>query len=209
MKRFIRLSFILLFLLAIPLAINALSYINFDFHYGFLKLKEQAIATGWYLPAYYAHVLVAGVILVIGLFQIHPTWGLYWKRLHRTFGRIYVFGILFFSAPGGLVMSFFINRGPWVLTSFLLQCGLWFTCTYLAYRYIRQGKIQDHRQWMLRSYSLTLAAITLRLYVFLSSWSFDLAQPVAYATIAWLSWLPNLLLCEWYLKINSRRVLAT
>ncbi len=196
----------LLILLALLLPINALSYVNFDTSYGFLQLKRSAIETGWYLPAYYAHVLVAGIILIIGILQIHPVWGLRWRMLHKTSGKIYVGGILFFSAPGGLIMSFFINRGPWVLWSFLLQCSLWFAFTYLAYHHIRKGDIQSHRQWMLRSYALTLAAITLRVYVFFSSWSFDLGQPAAYATIAWLSWVPNLLICELYLAAKRKRV---
>lgn len=199
---FKRAVFIVLMILAVPLAINALSYINFNKDYGFLKFKQIAIETGWYLPAYYGHVFAAGIVLLIGLLQVHPQWGLRWRKLHRALGKLYVAGILFFSAPGGLIMSFFIGRGPWVLTSFLLQCSAWFLCTYLAYHHIRKRNIQAHRQWMLRSYALTLAAITLRVYVFLSSWSVDLGQPIAYATIAWLSWIPNLIVCEAYIRLG-------
>lgn len=195
-----RIAFALLIILAVPLAMNAFSYINFDADYGFLKLKEQAIATGWYLPAYYAHVLAAAFILLIGIFQLLPASRKRWPLWHRALGKVYVGGILFFSAPGGMVMSFFINRGPWVLSSFIVQCSLWFVFTYLAYYYIRQGNVKAHKQWMLRSYALTLAAITLRIYVFISSWSMDLSQPMAYATIAWLSWVPNLLVCEVWLR---------
>lgn len=198
--------YFILLLLAIPLSINALSYLNLDANYGFLRIKKEAIATGWYLPAYYAHVLVAAVILLIGFFQIHPTIGLRWRNTHRLLGKIYVGGILFFSAPGGLIMSLFINRGPVVQASFILQCTLWFIFTWIAYTRIRQVDIQSHRRWILRSFALTLAAITLRIYVFLGSWSFDLAQPTAYATIAWLSWVPNLLICEWYLRVSNRPV---
>lgn len=207
--RFIKTAgFAALLLLAVPLAINALMYLNFDPKYGFLLLKEQAIETGWYLPAYYSHVLLAAIILLVGFFQIHPRWGLRWKRLHRTFGKVYVAGILFFSAPGGLIMSLFINRGPWVLASFVVQCTLWFTFTLLAYNLIQEGNVQAHRQWMLRSFSLTLAAITLRVYVFLSSWSVDLGQPIAYATIAWLSWVLNLIMCEWYIRASPKRMVS-
>lgn len=198
--------YFVLLLLAVPLSFNALSYLNLDSNYGFLRLKKTAIETGWYLPAYYAHVIVAALILLIGFFQVHPTLGLRWRNLHRAFGKIYVGGILFFSAPGGLVMSMFINRGPVVQTSFVLQCSLWFIFTWMAYVRIRQRDIQSHRQWILRSFALTLAAITLRIYVFLGSWSFDLAHPTAYATIAWLSWVPNLLICEWYVRVSNRPV---
>ena len=196
----------MLLLMAVPLSINALSYLNLDSEYGFLRIKKDAIASGWYLPAYYAHVLVAGVILLVGFFQVHPTFGLRWRNTHRILGRVYVGGILFLSAPGGLVMSLFIDRGPIVQASFVLQCMLWFIFTWIAYIRIRQRDIASHRQWILRSFALTLAAITLRIYVFLGSWSFDLAQPTAYATIAWLSWVPNLLICEWYLRVSNRPV---
>src|SRR6186713_2848541 len=132
---------IVVFVLISLLSWNALTYLNFDFTYGFLRLKQAAIASGWYLPAYYSHVLAAGLILLLGLFQLNTTFSLRWRRLHRFLGKCYAYGILFFAAPGGLVMSFFINRGPWVFTSFVLQCLCWFVFTAWAVKYIRLGKI--------------------------------------------------------------------
>ena len=114
-------------------------------------------------------------------------------------GYVYVMGILFFAAPGGLVMSLFIGRGPWVLASFLAQSVLWFYFTAVAFSRIRKADVVGHQQFMWRSYSLTFAAITLRVYIFFVSWSVDLGQPAAYATLAWLSWLPNLLFVEGYI----------
>lgn len=190
------LALVVIALLALLLAYNALTYINFDPHYGFLRLKQDAIATGWYLPGYYSHVLFGGLILLIGFFQLLPVSRRKFRRLHRMLGYVYVIGILLFAAPGGLLMSFFINRGPLVQLSFIAQATLWFYCTAMAFYKIKQRDIDAHRQWMWRSYSLTFAAITLRVYIFLTSWKFDLAQPEAYATLAWLSWLPNLLTVE-------------
>src|SRR4051812_41122563 len=77
MRCFLRLGrgffVLMILLLALLLAVNALSYANFDTHYGFLKLKQQAIVSGWYLPAYYSHVLISGIILVAGFFQLFPS----------------------------------------------------------------------------------------------------------------------------------------
>lgn len=194
-----RILFIVTFVLAVALAGNALTYLNFDPTYGFLRLKQQAIATGWYLPAYYAHVIVGGIILVIGFFQLHPDSLRRFRKLHRVLGYMYVVGVLLFAAPGGLVMSFFINRGSWVQLSFIVQVSLWFYFTSMAIYSIRQRNITAHRRWMWRSYALTLAAITLRVYIFIISYHYDLSQPHAYATLAWLSWVPNLLVAEIYL----------
>jgi hypothetical protein len=60
---------------------------------------------------------------------------------------------------------------------------------------IRAGNDIDHRAWMIRSYSLTFAAVTLRIYLPLSlaaGMSFD----VAYPAIAWLCWVPNIIVAE-------------
>jgi hypothetical protein len=190
----------LVVLLAVLLAGNAMSYINFDSSYGFLKLKEKAIATGWYLPFYYSHVLVAGMILLVGLFQIVYSSKKGLRKIHRYLGYFYVMGILFFAAPGGLVMSLFIDRGAVVLASFVLQSILWFYFTATAFKRILTGNVLEHKQYMWRSYSLTFAAITLRVYIFLFSWSFDMSQPGAYATMAWLSWVPNLLFVELFVN---------
>lgn len=190
-------------LLVVSLSLNALSYFNFNFTYGFLRLKQAAIATGWYLPAYYAHVLFAGLILVLGLFQLRTTISLRWRKLHRFLGKSYAYGILFFAAPGGLVMSFFINRGAWVLASFLIQSACWFLFTALAVRAIKKGDIEEHARWMWRSYALTFAAVTLRLYVFLFTSSYDMSAPEAYGIIAWLSWTTNLVAVEIYLSLRS------
>lgn len=191
------------FVLALLLAGNALTYLNFDPTYSFLKIKQQAVATGWYLPAYYSHVIIGGIILVIGFFQLHPKSHRRFTKLHRWVGYFYVMGILFFAAPGGLIMSFFINRGPWVLSSFVVQASLWFWFTALAFSRIRKGDIIAHKQWMWRSYALTFAAITLRIYIFITSYSIDLSQPHAYATLAWLSWVPNLIVVEYFIRNNA------
>lgn len=191
--------------LAVILSFNALTYFNFDPQYGFLRLKQKAIATGWYLPFYYSHVLIAGVILVAGIFQLHPVSRRRLPTTHKWLGYFYVMGILFFAAPGALVMSFFIDRGAAVLSSFLLQTFAWFYCTAMAFDRIRKRDIAAHRDWMWRSYALTFAAITLRLYVFVTSWTIDHTQPESYATIAWLSWIPNLIVAEFYVRAKRKK----
>jgi hypothetical protein len=185
--------------LGVILALNALTYVNFDPAYGFLKLKQKAIATGWYLPAYYSHVLVSACILLIGFFQLSK-FGRKWIRIHRYLGYFYVMGILFFAAPGGLVMSLFINRGPWVQASFFMQGSMWILFTALAFDRIRKRNIESHREWMWRSFSLTAAAITLRIYIYICSWFVDLSEPTAYAILSWMSWVPNLAGVEFFLR---------
>lgn len=74
----------------------------------------------------------------------------------------------------------------------------WIVATGLAVRFILRGEAIRHRRWMIRSFALTAAAITLRLYlplIFVFHWSFSIAYPA----IAWLCWIPNALAVELYL----------
>lgn len=167
-------------------------------------MKQKAIETGWYLPGYYSHVVASAVILVIGFFQVFdpirrrlPFW-------HRTLGKVYIVGILGLAAPGALIMSFFINRGPWVFASFISQVSLWYWFTIKAYQKAKLHDYRAHELWMWRSFALTLAAITLRIYIFIFSFSLKLTEVNSYAILAWLSWVPNLMIVEWYFQKRAK-----
>ena len=56
---------------------------------------------------------------------------------------------------------------------------------------------------MIRSAALTFAAVTLRVY-----WPFlfmTLGEEVGYTLVAWLCWVPNLVVAEWLLLRPARR----
>ncbi len=197
---------VLLFAAAAALAANTLFYLNLDSSFGFLRHKQNAVATGWYLPAFYAHIFAGALVLLAGFFQFQEKLRKKWPTTHRLTGYVYVTGILAFAAPGGMVMAMFIGRGAVVLSSFVLQCTLWIVFTTLAVLSARRREFRGHEQWMIRSFALTLAAITLRLYIFGASWFFDLSTPAVYGVFAWLSWVPNLILGEIIIrrKITSR-----
>ena len=162
----------------------------------FLHLKQSAIKTGWYMPAFYCHVIGSSIILMAGFFQFSKK--IYNNRpLHKALGKLYVFGVLFFAAPGAYVMTFFINRGPGPFVSFLIQNTLWILFTFYAWKLIMKGRIDEHIQYMRRSYSLAFAAVTLRLYI----WLFTVLGngvdfKYNYVIIAFASWVPNIIVAE-------------
>jgi hypothetical protein len=69
----------------------------------------------------------------------------------------------------------------------------------LAYLAIREGDVTRHRRWMVRNFALTFAAVTLRLYLPASAGA-GLGFGPAYAAIAWLCWVPNLVVAEWIVR---------
>jgi len=73
------------------------------------------------------------------------------------------------------------------------------TVTTLALKAALERRFAAHRAWMIRSFALTFAAVTLRLYLPLL-----LVVPVpfltGYAAISFLCWVPNLMVAEAFLK---------
>jgi hypothetical protein len=184
------------FILILILCLGTLQYLSFKPDIAFLKLKQFAVRTGFYLPAFYAHIFGASAILIAGFLQFSKR--VYTNRtLHRFVGRIYVFGVLFFAAPGAYVMTFFIHRGTGVFISFLLQNTLWVIFTIAAFTYVKNRKIDQHIMMMRRSYALAFAAVTLRFYIWiLTVFAHGVAFENNYMIIALLSWTPNLMIAE-------------
>jgi len=67
----------------------------------------------------------------------------------------------------------------------------------MAYLAVRAGDIVLHQQWMIRSYALTLAAVTLRLQLGVYQQGMGLSFDESYDLVAWSSWIPNLIIAEW------------
>ena len=77
----------------------------------------------------------------------------------------------------------------------------------MAYLAIRGGDVARHQQWMIRSFALTLAAVTLRVYLPLA-FANQVPFEVSYPVIAWMCWVPNLIVAEWFL-LRQRPKAAT
>jgi uncharacterized membrane protein len=193
-------AYFVLAVLTIIMLLTIAQYSAFRDDIGFLQFKQQYLSNGIWKTAFYVHVFSCFVCLLAGFTQfIYPGLGRR-KRLHRIFGRIYAYNILFINFPAGMVLAVFANGGlPSRLAFFLLDI-LWFYCTLKAITAARRGNIQKHREYMTRSYALTLSALTLRLWkqVFINFSSIDPAT--IYMIDAWMGFVPNLLVAEWLIR---------
>jgi uncharacterized membrane protein len=145
--------------------------------------------------AAFFHLLGAAVALATGPFQHNTRIRSTSFSRHRWLGRTYVIGVLV-GGIAALVMATISQYGLPTHVGFGLLAVLWLGTTGMAYRSIRRGDQQEHRQWMTRSFALTYAAVTLRIYIPLSQVAGIPFEP-AYQTISWLAWVPNLIVAEW------------
>ena len=149
------------------------------------------------------HAVGGGIALLIGGFQFWPWVRLNHPSIHRKMGRIYLLCI-FFSGMAGLLLAPTSDGGVSAHFGFGLLAICWLFSGLQAYLSILRRDIDAHKVWMIRNFSLTFGAVTLRLYMGLFS-AFDVDPSEAFQAVAWLAWVPNLIVVEWYLnsKLNA------
>ncbi|GEN68998.1 MULTISPECIES: DUF2306 domain-containing protein [Chryseobacterium] len=174
-----------------------LEYIPLDPNVSFLMIKQtEVVQRPEYLIFFYAHVYTSIFVLLSGFLSIiRKNFGL--RNFHRNMGKVYIFLILITAAPSGIYMGLFANGGLFSKVSFVILGFLWWFSTYKAYQLARQKKFKEHKQWMWRSFALTLSAITLRMWKVIIVYLFHPNPMDVYQVIAWLGWVPNILLIEY------------
>ncbi|MBV6881196.1 DUF2306 domain-containing protein [Epilithonimonas sp. FP105] len=176
-----------------------LDYIPTSSNVSFLMIKQTEVTSRpEYLPIFYVHVYSSIFALMAGFIAVFFDKNL--KYLHRFSGRIYVFVTLLLSSLSGIYIGIFANGGSIAKVSFVVLGILWFYTTYRSYTEIRKRNIQQHQFWMWRSYALALSAITLRMWKVILVYLFHPNPMDVYQIIAWLGWVPNLLLVEYLIK---------
>lgn len=172
---------------------------------GFLLTKTETVRYSVYLPAFYIHIVTGSIVLISGVFQLSNWIRARYLTWHRASGRVYIFIILIFTAPSGLVMAAYSNGGLAAGIGFALLAVLWWFFSWRGYQHAIQKQLDVHREFMLRSYALTFAAVTLRLYSFFFALAGFRGESI-YILIAWLSWVPSLIVMEIYLRQKTIRV---
>lgn len=151
------------------------------------------------------HAGAAATALLVGGFQFVPALRRH-RMLHRWLGRMYATGCVL-GGFAGLTLAFGSTAGPVAGWGFGLLAVAWIHTTSQGWLTARARRFDEHRRWMMRSFALTFAAVTLRLYLPLAG-ILGLDGLQAYRAIAWLCWVPNLLAVEFWIRMRAPRVLA-
>lgn len=174
-------------------------YIPIKNDVGFLQLKQSYIhITAWRL-AFFVHVFSSILALLAGFTQFSTSILKKYKKWHRALGYTYVINILLITGPAGLLMSFYANGGVGSRVGFVLLSVLWLFFTAMALYKAVKKQFTAHRIFMIRSFALTLSAITLRCWKVLLANFTDMPPMDRYRLIVWLGWTLNLLIAEWYI----------
>lgn len=128
-------------------------------------------------------------------------------RLHHWSGRVSFVSILV-GALGALVLAPVSYAGFVGTFGFGLMAIGWSVTATLSVRAARQRRFADHRRWSIRTLAFTFSAVTLRLWttVLIVAQRPDgeaaaaVAFDRAYQFVPFLSWVPNVLIVEYFLR---------
>lgn len=186
-----------IFYFFIVMVLKEAPYFTFNKYTHFLATKPDAILDHWaYLPNFFIHISTSLIVLLIGIFQFIPSFIQKYPIVHRNIGIMYIILILFFAAPSGFIIGLFANGGLSCKVGFCLQSIAWFLITFFAYIEIRRKNIENHINWMVRSFAITLAAMSLRTESYFMHYFLHTKPIETYLTVTWLSWVGNLMIAE-------------
>jgi len=184
-------------------------YIPINYEVAFLNIKQDEIQFTNYKLAFFGHVYSCIVIISLGLSQFSNTIRRQFAYIHKLSGKAYIALVLFIASPSGLIMAYYANGGLIPQISFSILSILWFVFTLKAYQFIIKGDYQKHRNFMIRSYALTLSAVSLRLFKYGIVTIFELPPMDTYRIVSVLGWTINLGVAELIIrKIGLKRSLC-
>lgn len=186
------------------LALGALLVGGFSLRYAWpgrplaADLASLAAHPAWFVT----HAVSASVALMLAPLQFAARLRARWPALHRWSGRVAVAAIVL-AWLSSLPLALPAETGAVASVGFLLLGLCWIVATLAGLRHALQRRWADHRRWMVRSFALTAAGITLRIQLGASS-ALGLDMDLAYPVIAWACWVPNGLFAEWWLARGQR-----
>jgi uncharacterized membrane protein len=118
------------------------------------------------------HGLAAACALFLGPLQFSDRLRRRFAKAHRVMGRFYVAGVVV-GAPIGIYIQYFEERmgGPRSFTmAAAADAVIWIFATVVAMVFILRGKVQQHRQWMTRSFACAIIFLEGRTIAGLAHW---------------------------------------
>ena len=196
-----RVSMVVLSVLAVGIGLASLRYLSGDAALVPPSMQISFMLNG---PIFITHTTASALALMLGVYQLLAAPRRPWPGVHRWTGRIYVVCCI----AGGLSALWIapdIESGRVATVGFSALAVTWLAATLLAWRHAVNRRFDLHRRWIMRSYGLTAAAISLRLQlVAFEGLGLDYDQVSNILSLS--CWLPNVVFVEILLARQNRRM---
>ena len=187
-------------ILSIGVGLYPLLYFIIDRKFGLLGTKSEILLSDliWNV-GFYTHIILGGLALGIGWMQFSNRLRTKRLQLHRTIGKIYVIAVLL-SGITGLYIGYHATGGWIPALGFMSLAVVWLYTTTGAFIAIKKGQVDKHQKLMIYSYACCFGAVTLRIWLPLLIVLYEGAFIPAYRIVAWLAWVPNILVAYFIIR---------
>jgi uncharacterized membrane protein len=153
------------------------------------------------------HIFVGSLFMVLGPVQFWPAVRNRWIRYHRWAGRVWMIAALVGAISAMLfvpMLPVFGNFSARVAVSFASL--LFLICLATGYVRIRQRRIAQHREWMIRTLAIGLGISTFRVILpLLMVPPLGATFPEAWNTVIWLAFAINIITAEVWINVTRRQ----
>lgn len=197
-----KVSWITIGILSTLVGLYPIIYFLIDRRFGLLSSKSVELLNDnlWNI-AFYAHITLGGLALLIGWLQFSNKLRIKKMELHRILGKTYVISV-FISGFCSLFIDLDATGGIISILGFFTLGLIWLNTTILGFKSIKKGDIKLHEKFMIFSYAACFAAVTLRIWLPLLTISMGEFNS-AYRIVAWLCWVPNIIVA--FLIVRNKR----
>ena len=199
---------ILVAISAISIGLYPAIYFIIDRKFGLLQSKSEILLNDFFWnTGFYTHIILGGLALLIGRIQFNEKIRKTKLFLHRQIGKLYIiFSLL--SATAAIYISLYSTGGIISTIGFMSLGIIWFYSTISAYIHIKNKRIESHQKMIIYSYAVCFAAVTLRIWLPILTSLFD-DFIIGYRIVAYMCWLPNLVVAYFIVKRMNRNKTAT
>lgn len=193
---------------AIAIGLYPIIYFMPEMPSGLLNSKPPALLadTLWNI-GFYTHISLGGLALLVGWIQFSKKMRTRYINAHRRIGMIYIISVVL-SGTAAIYIGFFATGGLIASIGFISLGIVWLTFTLMAFFRIREKKVYEHQRMMIYSYAACFAAVTLRIWLPLLIMTFQ-DFIIAYRIVAWLCWVPNLMVAYYFVERGGSLRLPT
>ncbi|BAO76948.1 DUF2306 domain-containing protein [Winogradskyella sp. PG-2] len=194
-------------LLCVAVGLYPIIYFVLDRRFGLLGSKTADLLTNtfWNI-GFYGHIILGGLALLIGWLQFNKNLRSKNLKLHKRIGKLYVITVLI-SGFCGLYIAFFATGGLISKLGFMSLALIWLYSTIQGYRFAKNAEIIKHQYMMIYSYAACFAAVTLRIWLPILGELFGAFIP-AYRIVAWLCWMPNIIVAFFIVNNLKKKSLS-
>lgn len=202
MKTLKPISLAILVLIALYFVIDrALPYF---FKFNIEQYQDYYWTNKWWLVG---HLLGGSLALIIGPFQFSTKFRNRFLKTHRNLGKIFIIAVITASLSA-IFMSIYVAPQvniSWSISLFIMAL-VWLVSVLMAYRTIRLKRVPQHREWMMRTYVITLGFVLFRV-LNENSLIEDLMPTFEErgAACIWLSWAVPLFFAEVVLQWHKKK----